>query len=385
MEKAESLVEQFSELKDPRQRINQEHKFIDILVIAICATLCGADDWVAVEHFGRAKASWFGTFLELPNGIPAHDTFWRVFRFLDAECFEHCFRKWIATLQHLSAGELIAVDGKQLRRTYDSEEGKAAIQLVSAWASENQLVLGQGKIDEKTNEISAIPELLACLQLRGCLVAADALNCQTKTAQTILDQEADYLLALKENHPLLHEDVALLFDGLANDIATKARHTYPFKAATQVDKGHGRIEVRKAWTISAPHLIQPLRTADKWPQLTTLIKVQAERYLGDYHSCEIRYYISSAATTPDTFLTKIRAYWSIENSLHWILDSAFSEDDSRLRKDHGAETFAILRRIALNLLKQDYSLKIGIKNKRLRAGWDHHYLLALLRPLLHPT
>ena len=381
MRKEESLVEQFSELKDPRQRINQEHKFIDIIVIAICATLCGADDWVAVEQFGRAKASWFSSFLELPNGIPAHDTFWRVFRFLDAACFEKCFIQWVATLRSAVAGELIAVDGKQLRHSHDRVEGKTAIHLVSAWASENQLVLGQSKIDEKTNEISAIPELLACLHLRGCLVAADALNCQTKTAQAILDQEADYLLALKENHPLLYEDVALLFDGLATDIATNAHDPYAFDAATQVDKGHGRIEVRKAWSINDPQLIQPLRTTEKWPQLTTLIKVQAERYLDDDHSCETRYYISSAALTADAFLAKVRTYWSIENSLHWVIDSAFREDDARLRKDQGAETFAILRRIALNLLKQDDSLKIGIKNKRLRAGWDHHYLLSLLQPL----
>lgn len=384
MGKAESLVEQFSELKDPRQRINQEHKFIDIMVIAICATLCGADDWVAVEQFGRAKASWFGSFLELPNGIPAHDTFWRVFRFLDAACFEQCFTQWVSTLRTTIKGELIAVDGKQLRRSHDLSEGKAAIHLVSAWASENQLVLGQSKINEKTNEISAIPELLACLHLRGCLVAADALNCQTKTAQTILDKEADYLLALKENHPLLYEDVALLFDGLAQDIATNARQTYAFNSATQVDKGHGRIEVRKVWTIDDPQLIHPLRTADKWPKLTTIIKVQAERYLDDHHSCETRYYLSSAAVAADTFLTKIRAYWSIENSRHWVLDSAFREDEARLRKDQGTEAFAILRRIALNLLKQETSLNIGFKNKRLRAGWDQHYLLALLQPLFRP-
>lgn len=385
MEKVASLIEQFSELKDPRQPINQEHKFIDIIVIAICATLCGADDWVAVEQFGRAKASWFSRFLDLPNGIPAHDTFWRVFRFLDAACFEHCFMQWVATVQNVLAGELIAVDGKQLRRSYDGVAGNRAIQLVSAWASENQLVLGQSKITEKTNEISAIPHLLACLQLRGCLVATDALNCQSKTAQAILDQEADYLLSLKENHPLLYEDVVLLFDGLATDIAAGAGYTYAFDTATQADKGHGRIEVRKTWTIHDPHLIQPLRTAEKWPQLTTIIKVQAERYLNHHHSCETRYYISSATASADTFLTKIRTYWSIENSLHWVLDSAFREDHSRLRMDQGAETFAILRRIALNLLKQDNSLKIGIKNKRLRAGWDHHYLLSLLQPLLPPT
>jgi hypothetical protein len=199
------LVSHFAELEDPRQRQNREHKFIDILVITICAAICGADDWVAVEQFGQAKQSWFETMLDLPSGIPTHDTFWRVFRHLDPEHFQACFMNWIASIQSLTGGEIIAVDGKQLRRSHDAVAGKAAIHMVSAWASANRLVLGQRKVDDKSNEITAIPQLLDALDLRGCIVTIDAMGCQTEIASTILDQEADYLLARKENQGQLYE------------------------------------------------------------------------------------------------------------------------------------------------------------------------------------
>jgi len=375
------LVEHFSALDDPRHRTNQEHKFIDILVIAICAAICGADDWPAVEQFGQAKQEWLATFLELPNGIPSHDTFWRVFRHLDAEQFEQCFVQWIASVQTLTAGEVVAIDGKQLRRSHDAAAGKAAIHMVSAWSTANNLVLAQRKVDEKSNEITAIPELLRCLDIQGCLVATDAMNCQVDIAKAIVAQDADYLFALKENHPHLYEDVDLLFADLAQDIATQSPLVYPHDQAKTVDNGHGRIEVRHAWTIDDAALIAALRTAHKWPQLTTLIKVQAERYVGDEHSVETHFYISSAPLTAAECLRKIRAYWRIENSLHWVLDIAFREDQSRLRKDNGAQNFAILRHIALNLLKQDKRLKVGIKTKRLRAGWDQDYLLSVLQLL----
>ncbi|MCC6458680.1 MAG: ISAs1 family transposase [Caldilineaceae bacterium] len=367
----------FAELGDPRQRQNREHKFIDILIITICAAICGADDWVAVEQFGAAKRSWFETILELPSGIPSHDTFWRVFRHLDPERFQACFMNWMASIQSLTAGEIIAVDGKQLRRSQDAAAGKAAIHMVSAWASANRLVLGQRKVDDKSNEITAIPQLLAALDLRGCIVTIDAMGCQTEIAATILDREADYLLALKENHGRLYEDVVLLFD----DLEASGFTAYAHDVAKTVDGDHGRIEVREAWTIADPKLIMALRTADKWPQLAALVKVRAQRYLKDKPSVDTRYFIASFPGTAAQLLEGVRTHWAIENSLHWVLDIAFREDECRLRKDNGAQNFAVLRHIALSLLQQDDSLKVGVKNKRLRAGWDQNYLLAILRPL----
>jgi predicted transposase YbfD/YdcC len=375
----------FAELEDPREAMNQRHKFIDILVIAICAAICGAEEWESVELFGQARPKgtrkWFRTFLELPNGIPSHDTFWRVFRHLDPEQFQHCFMRWMAAIQTVTDGEVVAIDGKQLRRSFDTRSGKAAISMVSAWASDNRMVLGQRQVDEKSNEITAVPELLESLMLKGCIVTLDALNCQTKIAEAIVEKEADYLLALKGNQGSLHDDVILLFETLAEDVQKQARYAYPHDHAKSVDKDHGRIEVRQAWTISDADLISRLRTAADWPHLTALVKVQAERYVGDEHSLHTRYYISSADATAEQFLTWVRTHWSIENSLHWVLDISFREDESRLRKDYGAVNFATLRHIALNLLKQERTRKVGIKNKRLQAGWDHKYLLTVLQPI----
>lgn len=378
IEEQTSLVRHFAGLSDPRGRPNREHKFIDILVIAICAAICGADDWVSVEQFGCAKQTWFESFLELPSGIPSHDTFWRVFRHLDAELFQESFMQWIASVQELTQGEVIAVDGKQLRRSHDASAGKAAIHMVSAWATQNGLVLGQRKVDEKSNEITAIPDLLAKLEISGCIVTIDAMGCQTKIAETIVEKGADYVLALKGNHSQLHEDVIFLFE----DLAQSGFKVFPFDHAKTVDKDHGRIEVRQAWSIAQPNLIENLRTALQWPNLTTLVKVQSERYLDGKHSLETRYYISSLKTTAAAILDITRTHWAIENALHWVLDLAFREDESRVRKDNGAQNFAVLRHIALSLLKQDTTLKVGIKNKRLRAGWDHDYLLSVLRPIL---
>lgn len=371
----------FAELEDPRAEMNQRHKFIDILVIAICAAICGAEDWESVEMFGQSKEKWFRSFLELPNGIPSHDTFWRVFRSLDPEQFQRCFMRWMALIQTVTEDEVVAIDGKQLRRSFDAQAGKAAIVMVSAWASANRMVLGQRQVDEKSNEITAVPQLLESLMLQGCIVTLDALNCQTKIAEAIIEKEADYLLALKANHPLLHEDVTLLFETLAEDLQKKAHYAYPHDHARTVNKDHGRIEVRQVWTINDADLLSHLRTVAEWPHLTTLVKVQAERYVGDEHSLHTRYYISSADASAEQFLTWVRTHWSIENSLHWVLDIAFREDESRLRKDYGAVNFATLRHIALNLLKQEQTLKVGIKNKRLRAGWDHDYLLTILQPI----
>jgi predicted transposase YbfD/YdcC len=291
----------------------------------------------------------------------------------------------MAAIQTVTEGEVIALDGKQVRRSFDTQSGRAAITMVSGWASANQLVLGQRQVDAKSNEMTAVPELLESLMLKGCIVTLDALNCQTKIAQAIVDKEADYLLALKANHPHLHEDVTLLFDTLAEDIEKQAHYTYSHDYAKTVDKDHGRIEVRHAWTIQDAALLSALRTAAEWPHLTTLAKIQAERYVGTEHSLQIRYYISSASASAEQFLTWSRTHWSIENSLHWVLDIAFREDESRLRKDYGAINFATLRHIALNLLKQERTLKASIKNKRLQAGWVHDYLLTVLQPIFVPA
>jgi predicted transposase YbfD/YdcC len=371
------MVEHFAKLEDPRRPTNREHRFFDILVITICAAICGADDWVAVEQFGLAKQKWFETFLALPNGIPSHDTFWRLFRQLDSVQFEQCFLRWIGAIQQLTEGEVVALDGKQLRRSHDAAAGKAAIHMVSAWATQNRLVLGQRKVDDKSNEITALPELLQVLDLHGCIVTIDAMGCQTEIAEMIVAQEADYVLALKENHPLLYADTVLLFDDLAESDFT----VYPYDTATTVDEAHGRREVRQAWTIDDPALLAALRTSSKWPHLTTLVKVRAERTLNQKVTVRTRYFITSCHGSALKLLDHIRTHWAIENGLHWVLDLAFREDECRLRKDHGAHNFAIIRHIALNLLKQDERLKVGIKNKRLKAGWDQDYLLSVLRPL----
>jgi predicted transposase YbfD/YdcC len=376
-ELGEQISHYFGELNDPRQAMNQAHMFMDILVISICAIICGADDWEAVADYGEAKAEWFATFLALPGGIPAHDTFWRVFRHLDAEQFQACFLKWIANFVELKSGQVIALDGKQVRRSHDKSAGQAPIHMLSAWATENQLVLGQLRVDEKTNEITALPELLQALDVNGCIITMDAMGCQTEIAQTILERGGDYLLELKQNHPLLFADSDWLFSDLTAAGVTLA----PAYIAREVNKDHGRIEIRQAWVITDPKLLWALRGSEKWPNLAAIVKIDAERILPDKRERNIRYYLASFAIQAQQAITMTRHHWHIENCLHWVLDIAFREDECRLRKDNGPHNFAILRHIALNLLKQETTSKLGVKNKRLRAGWDHHYLLRVLHPL----
>ncbi|NOZ73481.1 MAG: ISAs1 family transposase [Chloroflexi bacterium] len=372
-----TIAKHFAKLSDPRKGTLRYHNFMDIIVIGICAVICGADDYEAIAAFGRAKAQWLGTFLELPNGIPAHDTFWRVFEALNPEQFQHCFLNWMTGVRTAISKEVIALDGKKLRRSYAKEDDKAAIHMVSAWASANRLVLGQRKVDEKSNEITAIPELLRALDIRGCIVTIDAMGCQTTIAELIVEGEGDYLLALKGNQGNLHEDVILLFADLISSDFT----AYAYDHAVTVDKGHGRIEIRQCWTIDYPSLKGYLRGADGWRKLTTLVKVQSERRVGDIHSIEDRYFIASYQDTAAHVLEHVRTHWHIENSLHWVLDIAFREDESRIRKGNGPQNFAVLRHIALNLLKHNATCKLGIKNRRLRAGWDNDYLCSVLEPL----
>lgn len=374
-----SIEQHFGGLRDPRVERTKAHQLLDILVLAICAIICGADDWEAVAEYGRDNQEWFQGFLELRNGIPSHDTFWRVFGALDGEQFQSCFISWIQSVSRLTNAEVIAIDGKYVRGSRDKGIGRGAIDMVSAWATTNRLVLGQYKVDEKSNEITAIPALLQNLVIQGCIVTIDAMGCQSDIAKTIVEQGADYLLQLKENQKSLHDDTALLF----SDLEQSGFTAYAYDTDRTIEKDHGRIEIRQAWTISDAALLQHLRNADHFKNLRTVMKVRHERRCNEQVTVEEHYYLSSLSASAATLLAAKRAHWQVENSLHWVLDIAFREDDCQVRKNNGAHNFAILRHIALNLLRQETSVKLGIHNKRLKAAWSRSYLLKVLNTLFH--
>ncbi len=365
----------FSKLTDPRIDRKKLHQLLDMIVIAICAVICGAETWVDIENFGKARLEWFRKFLKLPHGIASHDTFGRVFGLLNAETFEACFFDWVQAVNQVIGGQLIAIDGKELRRSLDGFLGKKAIHLVSAWANENRLILTQQKVDSKTNEITAIPELLAALELAGCVVTIDAMGCQKDIAEQIVDQQADYILAVKENHEHLYEDIEHLF-GLY--LQEPDPRQYVADYAKTVNKGHGRIDIRECWTLSATFHQSSIRNVGEWKNLNSLVCIRRERRLKEKTEVKLRYYIASLPPKADVLLRDIRGHWGIENSVHWILDVAFNEDQSRVRKDHAPENLAIIRRIALNLLRKEKTAKGGTQAKRLQCAWDENYLLKVL-------
>ena len=374
---AGALLTHFAALEDPRVERTKLHPLANVLTIAICAVICGAQSWDDIAAFGEAKAGWFATFLDLAHGIPSHDTFNRVFAALDPAQFQAGFASWVEAVAATLPTQVIAIDGKTVRRSHDRHAGKAAIHLVSAWASANRLVLAQTKVADKANEIVAIPELLRTLTVTGCLVTLDAMGCQRAIAQQIRDQGGDYVLALKDNQPTLTADVQECFAQAQRTGFADVTHD----ADTDVDKGHGRLEVRRRWAITDPDYLAWLQHAHHWPGLEAIGMVQTERRLAEAETTTLgtRYYLLSRPLTARELGAAVRSHWGIENQVHWVLDVEFGEDQSRIRQGAAAENMALLRRIALNLVRQHPRQRHSIRTRRLLASWDDAYLRQLLQ------
>jgi predicted transposase YbfD/YdcC len=371
-----SLEACFGDLPDPRVQGRCDYKLLDIILIAICGVLCGADSWVGIETVGKAKEAWFRQFLELEHGIPSHDTFGDVFAKIDSDAFQKRFMRWVENVFRVTKGQVVAIDGKTLRGSHDGAIGKDAIHLVSAWASANGIVLGQRKVDAKSNEITAIPELLELLNVSGCIVTIDAMGCQTAIAQQIRDRQADYILRVKDNQSHLKQDIVEWFR--YGDEQRFANTQMNFHQTTH--KTSGRIEIRQCWVVSDPLAFDYIRHYDGWTDLHSIIRIQREQRDGDTITRDTAYYISSLTAHAATILSATQHHWTIENSFHWVLDVTFNEDDSRIRSGESAENMAVLRTVALNLLKQDTS-KSSLRQKRFRAAMDNDFLLHLLSQL----
>jgi predicted transposase YbfD/YdcC len=371
MPRALAIFTHFETLTDPRIQRTRAHKLLDIVVIALSAAICGANTWVDIERFGWAKQDWFANFLELAGGIPSHDTFGRVFALLDTAEFDACLRSWVRSLHKPMQGQAIAIDGKTLRHSFDKATGQVALHSVSAWAVGLRLSLGQVAVTDKSNEITAVPKLLEMLEISGAVVTLDAMHCQTATATAIQAKGADYILNVKANQPNLFERLHAEFENYVNqDFQSPGLRVHK---TTQ--RSHGRQERREYYVAPAP---ADLIDAGLWAGLRSMVMVYRHRELGDKETDEVHYYISSLPPKAKQLAKAIRGHWGIENSLHWVLDVVFAEDDSRIRKGNGPETTAILRRLALSILEQDTSLKSSLRGKRLQAGWNNEVLEKIL-------
>ena len=375
-----SLVAHFAQVSDPRINRRKDHDLTDVLVIALCTLLCGGEGFNDMEDFGKAKYDWFKTFLGLRNGIPSHDTFNRVFAALDPKQFLDCFLRWTQSLRQAVDQEIVALDGKALRRALN--KGQNARYVVSAWAESNGLVLGQLKVADKSNEITAVPELLRVLELSGCIVTIDAMGCQKKIAKEIIESDADYVLALKGNQERVHEEVKSFLDAtLVEQQTPRPKGAKPSKEAATLagletlEKDHGRIELRRYYQSDR---LDWFADRPKWEGLKSVGMVESAREVDGKTTVERRYYLSSLPLGVETFARAVRSHWGVENKVHWIMDVCFREDQSRARAGYAAENLATLRRLALNLLKREQTKKRGVRGKQLNAGWDHAYLLRLL-------
>lgn len=369
-----TLSEHFGSLEDPRVERTKRHQLLAIITIALCAVICGADTWVEVEEFGYAKRAWFERFLDVPHGIPSHDTFGRVFARLNPEQFQACFLSWVQAINTVLPAQQIAIDGKTARRSHDRGAGKAAIQMVSAWACGTHLVLAQRHVKEHSNEQTALPLVLKHLELAGCIVSIDAMGSLPKIAKQIKEQDGEYVLALKANQGTMYQDVVDLF----TEAETTGFAELVYDRHHTVDKAHGRLEHRWYGTIADQETIGYLNAKGVWPGLRSIGMVEAQRTVGEKVTTQRRYYLMSLAGDARAFGAAVRSHWDVENGLHWVLDIAFQEDASRMRKDHSQRNFVVLRHMALTLLKQENTATCGIKARPLKAGWSHDYLAKVL-------
>jgi len=370
---ASSLVEHFADMTDPRQARGIRHALSDIITISILAVICGADSYSQIHQYALGNEDWLKTFLKLPSGIPSQDTFERVFSILDPQVWQARFLNWRRTLvlEELPEGdtdEILAIDGKTARGS--AADGMAGLHTVSIWSSQFELVLAQQHVPEKSNEITVIPELLETTTIAGAIVTADAMGCQKDVAWAAREHHAHYLLALKDNHPTLHEDVQNHFD-----YAQKVDWRLPYSYTQTFDRGHGREELRECWVLKAPTF---LHEVSSWRDLHSIVRVRSQRTLNGKTTEQTRYFVTSLPLDAERALRAARYHWGIENGLHWVLDVAFAEDASRARLKNAQATWVALRHLAISLLKRDKTLKVGVEAKRKRAGWDRRYLLKLL-------